>query len=537
VLTETDLMELERYAITTHRMHNRYLHGWGIVCGLDLVCEDCGNGAVVRPGYALDPCGRDLVVPTPQHVDVGQLIRDCVAMERSMPVCDPPVVGPPKGCGSDDHWCVTLRYKEAPTRPVTPLASTGGSASSCTCGCQNGTNGNGCGCGGTKTSPTAGWSCTCGAGGSRSTQACGCLEYVPAANLPPGCEPTRIVECFDIGVCRCDGSCCSLGHALEGTLLSRLLECFNTVKPIFATRLSKQEQGVALKAALGDVKPNDQYYAQNGLCKLYDAVLELYQRDPLRTTCQLPQEFQEVDCTPQREQESQEAYSARLVNASQTLVLLVASYFRDCLCHALNPPCPDPCDDRVVLGCFTWKDDKVVEICDLECRRYAGSFVSRRYWFPIGPVVLWLLGILCCFPLVGWARKRDKVNVGRLLQTADATGNIRNLFVQDDFAVARSWREQAKLAYAKVKPSQWWSKWSPSDRAVNLASFQGALAGDVEQALADANVHPNVVEVDNPDAVPFNRLSAVPIVEPGSSVSTYVYRGRVIGFAPDKGVG
>jgi hypothetical protein len=43
------------------RFHNKHLHGWGIVCGLQVVCED---GAVVRvrSGYAIDCEGRDLRV-------------------------------------------------------------------------------------------------------------------------------------------------------------------------------------------------------------------------------------------------------------------------------------------------------------------------------------------------------------------------------------------------------------------------------------------------------------------------------------------
>jgi hypothetical protein len=72
----------------------------------------------------------------------------------------------------------------------------------------------------------------------------------------------------------------------------------------------------------------------------------------------------------------------------------------------------------------------------------------------------------------------------------------------------------------------------PSHNAVNLANFEGSLAGDVEHALNDANVQPIVVELDHPDELPINRLGAIPIVEPGARVRTFVYRGRVIGFAP-----
>lgn len=40
---------------------SRFRHGWGIVCGLDVHCGR--NGTVrVSPGYALDCCGRDVVV-------------------------------------------------------------------------------------------------------------------------------------------------------------------------------------------------------------------------------------------------------------------------------------------------------------------------------------------------------------------------------------------------------------------------------------------------------------------------------------------
>lgn len=297
VLSEVDLMELERYAMTTHRMHNRYLHGPGVVCGLELVCEDCGDGVVVRPGYALDPCGRDLIVPDPQQVDVAKLIAACLAAERTKSVCDPPTVGPPKGCPPiDEHWCVTLRYREVPMRPETPLAGARRGSTSCSCGGNGNGNGCGCGCGGGAATPTAGWSCTCGQGGSRSTRACGCEQYVAAADLPPGCEPTRIAECFDIGVCRCDGTCCSVSSVLEGTIVEQLACCFKTLWPIIGKRLSKGQQKATLTAVLGDISNREQ--ARSGICQLYDGVLELYQRDPWRTACQLPTELQQVDCSP-----------------------------------------------------------------------------------------------------------------------------------------------------------------------------------------------------------------------------------------------
>ncbi|WP_028066666.1 hypothetical protein [Solirubrobacter soli] len=528
VLTEVDLMALERYAVDAHRMHNRYLHGWGVVCGLEVGCEDCGDGLVLQPGYALDPCGRDLVVPSPQSIPVAQLIRDCLDAERAAPVCDPPQTGPPKGCPTDEHWCVTLRYRESPVRPVTPLAGNGNGASKCSCG--NG-NGGGCHCGGAATTAAAGWNCTCGA--SRSTQACGCTSYVSSPDLPPGCEPTRVVECFDVGVCRCDGDCCTLAQAVEGTFPVRALECVTSLTQLLGKRLSAKEQKATAVAALGDIRRSDSAYARDGICKLYDAVLDLYQRDPLRSMCQLPREFGEVDCSPQREDESSDTYSQRLVTASQTLVLLVVAYVRDCVCHALNPPCPDPCDERIRLGCFTYQDGKVLDICNLECRRYAGSFVSRRYWVPIGPVVLWALGVLCCFPIVGRTRDRRLVSVQRMLALGDPDRTYRNLLARDDYAITGTWRAGASKVTRRLLAVPSWLP-RPSTKAVNLAGLEGEHVGAVQETLVRSKIDPVVVELDDPDAVPLNRLTFVPVVEPGERVQAFVYKGRVVGFAPEK---
>ncbi|QUQ65631.1 hypothetical protein [Kutzneria sp. CA-103260] len=54
------------YLLDRHRLHNRLLHGWGIVCGLE-VCRhprpECAKTwVVVTPGLALDCHGRELVL-------------------------------------------------------------------------------------------------------------------------------------------------------------------------------------------------------------------------------------------------------------------------------------------------------------------------------------------------------------------------------------------------------------------------------------------------------------------------------------------
>ena len=54
------------YFLSRHRLHNRVLHGWGVVCGLavfhhpDPVCAK--KWVVAKAGIAIDCCGRELVL-------------------------------------------------------------------------------------------------------------------------------------------------------------------------------------------------------------------------------------------------------------------------------------------------------------------------------------------------------------------------------------------------------------------------------------------------------------------------------------------
>ena len=64
-----------------HRqMHNALLHGTGTVCGLKVVAhpsEDCRHEfAVLEPGYALDCCGQEIVVPRRVLIPVKEMIDD-----------------------------------------------------------------------------------------------------------------------------------------------------------------------------------------------------------------------------------------------------------------------------------------------------------------------------------------------------------------------------------------------------------------------------------------------------------------------------
>jgi hypothetical protein len=61
LLTANDFETEQTYHIIMRRLHNRLLHGAGIVEGLRVSADDDQSGAVVvlSPGFALDGLGRD----------------------------------------------------------------------------------------------------------------------------------------------------------------------------------------------------------------------------------------------------------------------------------------------------------------------------------------------------------------------------------------------------------------------------------------------------------------------------------------------
>ena len=67
LLTSDDFEAEQSYHLEARRGHDRHLHGWGVVSGLD-VTPSGGGGVVVEPGLAIDGLGRSIVVPEPRDM-------------------------------------------------------------------------------------------------------------------------------------------------------------------------------------------------------------------------------------------------------------------------------------------------------------------------------------------------------------------------------------------------------------------------------------------------------------------------------------
>ena len=72
------------------RHHNKHLHGWGIVCGLQVVCGPDPGGqqrrhVTVRSGYAIDCEGNDILLEKDEPLDLLEMIEEQVTSPPSSP--------------------------------------------------------------------------------------------------------------------------------------------------------------------------------------------------------------------------------------------------------------------------------------------------------------------------------------------------------------------------------------------------------------------------------------------------------------------
>ena len=145
LLTDEALNRLDQYVVAKNKLHNRYLHGWGVVCGLEVTCDPCSPSLVrVRSGYALAPCGEDIVLCRDEQVNVCDLVNRC--RDDRSPICDDPWKPPPLDCPDVlERWVLAVCYDERPSRGITPVTPDTDNACCTKCACGGAGS---CGCGG-----------------------------------------------------------------------------------------------------------------------------------------------------------------------------------------------------------------------------------------------------------------------------------------------------------------------------------------------------------------------------------------------------
>src|SRR5262247_3109912 len=74
LLTAYDMDQEQQYFRQKARRHNRFLHGWGVVCGLEVKASpEKGHPwqVVVCPGYAVSPQGDEIWVGEAAMLDLA----------------------------------------------------------------------------------------------------------------------------------------------------------------------------------------------------------------------------------------------------------------------------------------------------------------------------------------------------------------------------------------------------------------------------------------------------------------------------------
>jgi hypothetical protein len=527
LLSEAELNGEMDYILAKQRLHNRHLHGPGVVCGLEVVCSECEGQVIIRPGYAIDPCGNDVVVCQDQPFDVLKAIKACCAAmkKKSKSGCDPYAPANAGCTGLEEHWCITLSYLETMAQPVTPLR---GKKKTCSCG---GSCGGNCGCNGSSAAASP----------SASSNGCSGPSAATATTTATAtaCEPTRIREGYQIGITPDPGNCKSPATLFGDTLFANIIECLG---PIFdaQTTLPSSTWGIVLLAlthqlANSDVDDNVAFQA---CCQFRQFVINLFTNSDFATRCTLLSVFDSLPC-PQppstsvtgvaAETGSDAAYLQQVQDTIDSTVVLLLEYLRECVCHALQPPCPPEArDDRLILACVTVKDGKITEICNFGCRQFAGSFPSFFYWLsliPIVPLIKLLVTDICCGPALALPQSRISNNRERL----DPAGALKNAVVDGNFALPRMVLQRIgdlaqKFSLKGIVAS------IPAD-GLNLATLRGMSVQNAQASLKEFGVsfeeRPIGARTDIPLAPAGAKSFAAPFARSGDHVILYESGGQV----------
>lgn len=399
LLTEDDLHAEQRYQIEKNKLHNRYLHGWGVVCGLEVTCySKCGTkGKVhVKPGYAIDCCGNDIIVcKDDEVVDVMGLIDECKPKPKDDD-CEDDAPNDDDCNGVEKKYCLYINYKEEETRPVTALKK--------------------------------------GADGS-------CVKR---------CEPSRIKEGYTFEVIECTE--CERDDKLtteekfEGTAWEGILKCipgldskhhltkaghFSTADKIIKDSTVDPTKHQEYLTAYQAIKEYIQKTSKAGSVKCEDIDFLPFPTVPAPESIGVAPNFPAANTVE---------YTNSLKQVFSQLMGLLYQRAFDCLCHHVLYPCPE-CDenDKVILACFTVQGNTIKHICNLS-RRQVMSFPKLFYWFPINKMIWRSIVKFCCefdptksFSPPAWTylAKLAENNIGALRMPAETITSSYKAIFQD----------------------------------------------------------------------------------------------------------
>lgn len=121
LLTADDMFADQDYFRLKLRRHNRFMHGWGTVCGLAVTAAPAANTpwlVEISAGYALGPYGDEIFVGDSVNLDLSA----CGPSAVTNP-CDPGSLSGSIGLNTSSTVYIAIQYSECMARPVSVTPS------------------------------------------------------------------------------------------------------------------------------------------------------------------------------------------------------------------------------------------------------------------------------------------------------------------------------------------------------------------------------------------------------------------------------
>ena len=379
LLSEQDLNRLDQYIKNKNRLHNRHQHGWGVVNGLLVLCDPCGEVKVTQ-GYAVDPCGDDIVVCEETRVNICELIRNCRQAEAQAP-CQPFHQPPNASCDDlEEEWVLTIKYHEWASRGVTALRGNTCGTSACSCGAASGV----------KTS------CSCNdVSSTKQNTAINTNRGAPAQ-----CEATVTCEGFSFDAYK------KPQVDPEQDDDDRLFELDGAFWDAFNCCAEPLMSAIP---PMPDVNNDDDILAlanafSRWCCQFRENLIN-YFLTHRNVSCEIIDHLRAINCP------SISSPNTFVYDFTHSFLQLLAAWaegLKNCLCLSLLPPTPQAtCDVRVPLATvrIRARDCKILSICNwTEERKIMLTWPAMSHWLgiiPIGDFIRELLDRMCCTSLLG----------------------------------------------------------------------------------------------------------------------------------------
>lgn len=533
LLTDADLRTEQRYVIEKNKLQNRYLHGWGVVCGLKVKCFPCctGHGSsgkvVVEPGYAIDCCGNDIVVCDEQEYNVVKRINELIKKKKAeSDPCGPTVVVEETPCDkAEDKYYLTISYKKVDAKPATAM---------------------------------------------KAKNACSIQS----------CVPSRTKECFELDLIKY----CTLNKRIEDNFFARAKQCFtvflDTWKRVF------DEETITIQGKTAEQIKNfiREYYKtqpSHVRCAILDEIETTGEEKYLFTTktggfdfttglvtdktkntfkaCNHPLTdaavISQVDEKKCEISDGDTTYRIEILNAKSNvyriqkdglsvvqLYLIVFYLLLDCICQALLNPCPECTeDDVVILATITVRNKKIDRICNFS-RKWVMTFPTLFYWLPINEWIGRAVKYICCeldLKLSGnYAVAAASGHVAS--KTLHGHGNpgygdlplwmYMTRIVENNFAVPNLMAKNLEMT-AKIIPDTMFKILDPAN--VSLETAMNIKPEESEARLKKLGINVERTETYELSVRDFsleNIISAIPVARPGDKVIQLVKDDRVVGF-------